>query len=657
MLRTTTNFDTANELKQKQPVWIVDFDGIATKFSSGEFGDITGSYKKYLKDLTIKPMKIDLLKFHTEFFGVSFTIIEDTALTVLSIINNNTMRDLQVTIKIGYQSLNLADFAEYQYCLIEDFSYKSKLNEWVFNAKNPYNKIKRPIFGGLGRTDLTADTAYGDTAFNVTSTAGFQSVGSAPWASVTTETYLQVGSDIGEYIPVGMTATRFTVSSTNRFGEKSAHSDGESVTEVIRTDDNPANLLLWILTTTSAGTNGNFDLGLSDWGMGIDVDYVDTNQILNECGSFGKWELLYNYLIAIDNNIEDGFKWIEKYILPSLPGYFFITRDSKIGVKVWDVFGDGEGDLSIGNDEILRSPDLKSEETKIITAVELKDRAFPVINRFLYNDVYDKYTCDSLDTEYGELFGPLLNMNSDRVSPTTAKKESIMQRYFGRMGSPVGRIKMKTFLEHQIIQGGDLINVTYEDLPLLRTGAMGWTSETVELTNATISYKTGKIQPELVADNILNSERVDLQDINVVPLAQIDDPDLSKDADHAAGTLQAADAYYDNTAYTATDIMVEVELTQPGNAGGSNERYIVLYLKIQNPAGTDIQERECRFYYDERESTTRKAQFYAQDLTAAVYARVRVDWTGTSGGTEPSSVSVKKIKFWHFKSTITKTSV
>jgi len=40
MLRTTTNFDTANELKQKQPVWIVDFDGIATKFSSGDPSDI-----------------------------------------------------------------------------------------------------------------------------------------------------------------------------------------------------------------------------------------------------------------------------------------------------------------------------------------------------------------------------------------------------------------------------------------------------------------------------------------------------------------------------------------------------------------------------------------------------------------------------------------
>jgi len=64
-----------------------------------------------------------------------------------------------------------------------------------------------------------------------------------------------------------------------------------------------------------------------------------------------------------------------------------------------------------------------------------------------------------------------------------------------------------------------------------------------------------------------------------------------------------------------------------------------------------------RFYYDERESTTRTAQFYVQDLTAAIYARVRVDWTATSGGTEPSSVDIKKIKFWHFKSTITKTGI
>ena len=84
---------------------------------------------------------------------------------------------------------------------------------------------------------------------------------------------------------------------------------------------------------------------------------------------------------------------------------------------------------------------------------------------------------------------------------------------------------------------------------------------------------------------------------------------------------------------------------------------------VQEPADTNLDTRTVRFYYDETGSATRYAEFYVLNFdgndppVADSPARIRVDWTASSGANDPTDVTLKRVKYWNFKGTITETAV
>ena len=145
-----------------------------------------------------------------------------------------------------------------------------------------------------------------------------------------------------------------------------------------------------------------------------------------------------------------------------------------------------------------------------------------------------------------------------------------------------------------------------------------------------------------------------IQDVHVFEQSDIDDYTLTESGNVAANNLEAADAYLDQSTYQACHVMVKLEITQPGESGGSDWESIQIRLKVQKPAGTDLDETACSIFYDETSSDKIYAEIYCLNFDgndppiADTPARIRVDWHNHSGSYPPSSVKVTIIKLWNF---------
>ena len=103
MYRTSANFDTFNTANAK-PVVIIEFDGIATKFCTQTFNDITGNHKKLLQNVTILGPRVDLLAFDTTFYGYNFEVL-DKSDVVTALFSGDAFTGRKITVKVGFQEL------------------------------------------------------------------------------------------------------------------------------------------------------------------------------------------------------------------------------------------------------------------------------------------------------------------------------------------------------------------------------------------------------------------------------------------------------------------------------------------------------------------------------------------------------------------------
>jgi len=483
--------------------------------------------------------------------------------------------------------------------------------------------------------------------------SGFSAAGAAPWDA---DTYIKIDNEVIKYTA----KTTYFTCVRGQLGTEIAHHDiGAEIREVIVVEqsDHGMEFLLNLLTTTAAGTNGDYDLGLENWGLGIDIDFIDILNFKNEMGDKGKWgddgagNNDFKMAYTPKAEVEKGLEWIEKNILSLIPAFFVLTETGKLGIKFWDISANKIGGETLTEDDILESPVAEILTSNIISHVELKGAYNAASGTWLD---YVVYTCDECVAIWGEKKWLKLKSlwHDSPLFGDSFRLDRMIERIFGRFGNSTLRVHVSSYLKRQLLQVGDMLNVSHAKLPVFRDGSIGWTKESGEITSINMAYLAGRIATEMSIDNYYGVNEADIQDIHVFEQADLDRATLTEDANHAQGTLQAADAYIDQATYKATNVMVEIEITQPGEAGGDTEEYITLYIKVQNPVNTDIKEIEKRFYYNETSDEKVTRQFYALGMTSTTFARIRVDWTAHSDTFPPTDVTVKKVVLWDFKGTI-----
>jgi len=657
MLRTSTNFDTYNQAANKKPVWVIEIDGIATKFASGTFGDIDANYKKLLKKMVVNNGQLDRLKHHITFPNINFTILEQDE-TLLDLMNANAFIGKKITAKIGFQELNIADFADLVPCYIKEVRFIDDYQYLEINAQHRLAGLKHPIFGGMATATLGADLTYAGTTVTVDATASFTAAGSATW-NETGITFISIDDELMEYTakPSG---TTFTVT-RGSYGKQQKHNQGATVYETVYFH-HYAKTLMRLLTTTSAGTNGSYDLGIADYGLGIDVSEVDTNQILNEVGPYGKLEGATNRggYVNPDETIENGLDWIEKNILNVMHGYFIITPENKLGVKLGDMVGDNYPDYALTADDINELPVYEQQFDKNITHARIMNVIYGT-GQEVYKYEYQAASYSVYGKSRNMMMIKLPNLFTffpwDDIDDTGC----LLERFFGMYGDPMALITLQTKLEHQVLRPGDQLKLTHAKIPDIQAGSLGITNKGMEVTESIITYQDGKISPKVVCEwpNSVDNGSMALT-MAIWNEADIDDTTLTRDADKAEDNLQAADAYLDignSPLYYIGWLVVEFTITPPGDdEAGSDGRYITIYLQGQQLTDTNDWEIERRVYYDERSSDEFTAEVGYYMKGSNYVAELRAHWTATSGGTDPT-VKMTKVKMLRFNSSITETGL
>ncbi len=660
MIRSNATYDALNAAINKKPVVVLTITGMTTYFSSGTFSGITTDYKKLIKSARISHMKLEPLDFRTNFGTASIELTEDGT-TLIGLFNSDDFVGAAATIKLGFQELAIGNFVTFSNYVIDWIDFDSRKRIYKISLVDQWQKmLERPFLKNLAESYTTEvlDVAEGEATLN--DVTYFTAGGAAPW-STDGATFAMIENELRGYDNIAAGALEYTGA------QEVAHVSGVGVREIAIAYNEGTTILVWLLqmlTTTAAGTNGDWDLTLDGFGPAIDIDLIDFHQMANEIGSYGKiadsTEAFYIQMYPEKSLVgHDNFlRYCDDWILRRLPAYFIKTPDNKLGLKLFDVFSAGEGMLDLDDDDIMEAKcifnydNILSKLTEKVTEI----RAWNSIDRFEFSVIERSFS------EITDLFPNAKELdliwdawNGDGDKPHDTLKAHVRERYFWPYANPEVRVEADLLYKYHLVQSGDLINLSSSYLPNVAGGNYTWTDQACLVLGNEITIDEDGAACSMILKNIETIEKA-----NILNVHYWDDADLlalvgtgdakqtiTYNVDEDAG-LDAEDGYMDQTVYTATDVMVKLEITPPGEALGVDFQYIEIKVALQDPTGTNVKDQTRRVYYDERSSDKFYVEFYVRDAAGTNFDRIKVDWMGAaeqSGTYPPSSVKLVGVKF------------
>jgi len=263
---------------------------------------------------------------------------------------------------------------------------------------------------------------------------------------------------------------------------------------------NPINLLLAILTSTGAKTNGDHDWLAAINSLGIDDDFINVSNIEKIRDSWFPADSNYMHFTITDRiKAKD---WFEKEIFQPLNLYPVIDGQGRFDLKVAykPPFPAIEESQSFDDDDIIGQPSWDANLSGVINELELHydwdGSDFASIDWHINSD--------SLNNR-GPGKKPLIikskgfhtsshGSRPDRATDVLARRKNAV---FGRFATPPPKIKFKTHYFHFLTEAGDVCPFTHSLLPDVEAGTPGISSERMEVVNRNPNFKDGTVQFEL----------------------------------------------------------------------------------------------------------------------------------------------------------------
>lgn len=111
MRESNVTFDTYHALDYKHPVYLVKFDGETIDYASGAVGSPINTIKKYIIDIKGGGQRVTPEQGRASIGGITFSLQDqDDEITALLATDSYYFHRKKVTIQIGYQGMNEADF-------------------------------------------------------------------------------------------------------------------------------------------------------------------------------------------------------------------------------------------------------------------------------------------------------------------------------------------------------------------------------------------------------------------------------------------------------------------------------------------------------------------------------------------------------------------
>lgn len=184
-------------------------------------------------------------------------------------------------------------------------------------------------------TTLGSTYTPGDTELYVGGTGVFQQ-GSDGKGYVKVDNADGGGSDEPFYLRYDGTATgptRFTgVTPNNRRGTEQASSgSGSVVTALAYLAGHPIDITRELLTSTGDGTNGADDVLPADWGWGLPVDMLDTDDMAEWKAVIGSTANPHDWEVVVETPIDNGMSWWQGQL--AMAGMWLAIRQGQLVVR------------------------------------------------------------------------------------------------------------------------------------------------------------------------------------------------------------------------------------------------------------------------------------------------------------------------------------
>jgi len=293
----------------------------------------------------------------------------------------------------------------------------------------------------------------------------------------------------------------FSITDPQKWFQRQIFRGSEDATVTI--SGNPIDILLKCITSTGAGTNGDYDVYTEANSIGLDDSFVD--------------------VAGIEAVRDDWFPGDSHYMRFSISERikakdFFETEIFKV-LNIYPVI-DGLGRFSI---KPFKPPLAALDEVQSFTAdntIGLPKLDFNLGS--LVNEIQIEYdwntTTEVYDSEVFYIDSTSVNNRGPGKKPITIKSKGLhtshspasisgratsvlgvrKNRIFGRFASPPMSLKLKTFFNRWITEVGDIVPFTHSKVPDVDSGTRGLSAERMEVIKKNVDWRKGTVSFDLL---------------------------------------------------------------------------------------------------------------------------------------------------------------
>ncbi len=266
---------------------------------------------------------------------------------------------------------------------------------------------------------------------------------------------------------------------------------------------NPINILLAVLTSTGAGTNGDYDWYAAENGLGLTDEAINVSDLETQRDDWYPGDSQYRREVIEEPIV--ALEWIEA-LCKELNAYPVIDGRGRFSIKPFKPpLAATDLVQSFNQDNIIDPvPQWNANFDALINEVELY---------YDWDDTDDEFTSEAVYAETTSL-----NNRGPGREPLTIKSKGLhtthpgsiagraadilatrKNRVFGRWATPPVKLRFKTLFSRWLSEAGDVVPFTHPLVPDLAAGTRGYTNERMEVINRNVDWKKGEVGFELLA--------------------------------------------------------------------------------------------------------------------------------------------------------------
>lgn len=346
-------------------------------------------------------------------------------------------------------------------------------------------------------TALLATDSYFFHRKKVTTKAGYLGMAEDDMLSI------QVGWVTGLKLSNDGLSYVFSVTDPQKWLQRKIFRDASDSVPVI-IQGNPLNIYLAILTSTGAGTNGDYDYLDAADGLGINEANINVSNIESVRDDYFPGDS--NYMKFTITEKVKAKDFLETEILKVLNCYPIVDGDGKINIVPFKPPIETSTTVqSFNEDNIIGIPSWDANLAATINEIELH------YNHDYVDDEFDNED-DYIDTDSMNNRGPGkkslviktkgLHTVISPGSISGQRAEDILERrknrIFGRFATPPLKIVISCWFSRWLSEAGDIVPLTHHLLPDIVSGTRGLSAQRMEIIDRSIDWKNGSVKITLI---------------------------------------------------------------------------------------------------------------------------------------------------------------